>query len=134
MSDYTDRVDRTLAGLRAVSFGPIYDRDDCPECRPRAWWRRLIIWLFQHWDDDDCDTCDGSGEILACPDCADYSEDYGDEGSFSRCPCGICGSSLGGNRYVWHWIDADNEIRHESDGCVDCLIYVSNGDEPEREF
>ena len=92
MSDYTDRVERGLEGLRAVSFGPCY------------------------------------GE----PWCEDYTEDVGDEGGFSWSPCGICGSTLGGDRYVWHWLDEDGELMHESDGCADCLIYISNGDEPEE--
>lgn len=56
-----------------------------------------------------------------------------DEGSFSWSGCGICGSTLGGTLYDWHWVDSDDEIRHESDGCPDCLFYLSNGDLPEDE-
>ena len=63
--------------------------------------------------------------------CEDYDEHIGNEASFSWSSCGICGTSLGGNRYVWHWIDEDNELMHEDNGCTDCLVYISNGDEPE---
>lgn len=68
-----------------------------------------------------------------CADCDDagFTEEVGDEGGFSWSACGICGSTLGGNRYVWHWLDKDGELMHEDDGCADCLFYVSNGDEPE---
>ena len=107
MSEYTDAVERGLEGMEAVSFGPIHDAE-------------------------------------ACSECAEFSEDVGDEGGFSWSACGICGSRLGGTRYVWHWRDPDSETRgkdghlyrsggihHENDGCTDCLLYLSNGDEPE---
>lgn len=68
-----------------------------------------------------------------CADCDEqgFREEIGDEGHFSWSPCGICGTSLGGQRYVWHWVDVDGYLMHEDDGCTDCLIYLSNGDEPE---
>ena len=72
--------------------------------------------------DSGCSECDESG----------FTEEYGDEGGFSYSQCGICGSRLGGDRYVWHWVDGDGEIMHEHDGCTDCLVYISNGDEPEE--
>lgn len=53
-----------------------------------------------------------------------------DEPSFSWSPCGICGSRLGGDRYTWH-ADMDGELQHYSDACVDCVMYIENGDEPE---
>lgn len=58
-------------------------------------------------------------------------------GSFSWRPCGICGTTLGGDRCVWHWIYGGDEygkggtIEHESDACTDCVYYLANGDEPE---
>jgi hypothetical protein len=67
---------------------------------------------------------------------AEFNEAYEngevcEEGSFSWSSCGICGSSLGGDRYPWHWIDENGEIVHESDACVDCVVFLANGDEPE---
>ncbi len=63
------------------------------------------------------------------------SEMIADEGSFSWCPCGICGSSLAGNRYHWHWLSGepgDYTLEHESDCCTDCLFFMANGDLPEH--
>jgi hypothetical protein len=53
-----------------------------------------------------------------------------DEGSFSWSDCGICGSPLGGTKYLWHAI-VDGEIVHFIDACTDCVVYLANGDEPE---
>ena len=50
------------------------------------------------------------------------------ESSFSWSSCGICGSTLGGDREPWHWIDEDNEIQHEDDACIDCVYYMANGE------
>jgi hypothetical protein len=55
-----------------------------------------------------------------------------DEPSFDACECGICGSRLGGDRFVWHWLADDNEIQHEDDACIDCVMLLANGDEPEE--
>jgi hypothetical protein len=53
---------------------------------------------------------------------------------FSCHPCGICGTTLGGDRHAWHWVDPNDparEIEHESDACTDCVVFLANGDEPE---
>ena len=55
-----------------------------------------------------------------------------DEGSFSWHCCDICSSHLGGDRYVWHYIDSDGEIQHEDGACVDCVMYLAYGDIPEH--
>jgi len=107
MSNYTDAVERGLEGMHAVSFGPICEAGHCAEC-------------------------DDTGFSKPYQDDYTYGEYVGDEGGFSWSPCGICGSSLGGDRYVWHWLDENNEMNHENDGCTDCLQYISNGDEPEE--
>lgn len=93
-----------------------------------------------------------TGECPGCPQCAEYHDMTPDEhyaawhdgkvddveGSFSWSPCGICGSSLGGDRYVWHWISGGDEhgkggdIQHEHDACEDCVLFLANGDEPEH--
>jgi hypothetical protein len=106
MSRYTDAVERGLESMEAVSFGLICS-GDCPACNDAGFAEPY--------------TEDGTP----------YGEYVGDEGSFSWAPCGICDSSLGGGRYVWHWLDVNGELMHEDDGCVDCLFYISNGDEPE---
>ena len=57
--------------------------------------------------------------------------DVFDEGGFSRYQCGICGSPLGGNRQVWHYVDDNGEICHEDDACDNCVAFLANGDLPE---
>jgi hypothetical protein len=111
MSKYTDAVSRGLKSLTAVSIG---ECPGCPQCAknhgmtPKAHER---AWR--------------SGTLLET------------EGSFSWRPCGICGTKLGGNRECWHAIDADKpvaggEILHFEDACTDCVMYLANGDEPDR--
>jgi len=51
-----------------------------------------------------------------------------DEAHFSWGDCDICGSSLGGDREVWHAIDCDTgELVHGDSACVDCIMYLANG-------
>lgn len=69
-----------------------------------------------------------------CPECAsdwdmeqdDFRQEVQngnvfDEGSFSSCQCGLCGSRLGGQRYVYHWM-MNGELCHDDDACEDCLL------------
>ena len=82
-----------------------------------------------------------------CPGCEQCRQDYDykslsalktaydagkivEEPWFSWHACECCGSSLGGDRYEAHGLDADNEIVH-FEVCVDCLLYLANGDLPE---
>jgi hypothetical protein len=37
---------------------------------------------------------------------------------------------MGGDREVWHFI-MDGKIQHGDGACVDCIMYLANGDEPE---
>lgn len=71
-----------------------------------------------------------------CPECEEHHRYEGeliDEGSFSASRCGICGTSMGGQRFAWHWIDDHrNEIVHEDDACTDCVMYLANGEEPDQ--
>ncbi len=59
------------------------------------------------------------------------------EESFSWVSCGICRTTLGGNRCTWHWIRGGDEngkggdIVHEDNMCMDCVLFLANGDEPE---
>ena len=107
MSEYTDAVERNLKGMNGVSVG------SCPGCE-------------QCRDDNNPDM---SMEEFA----SEWSSgNTSDDAGFSWSECGICGSRLGGDRYTWHWLDDNNEIRHENDCCVDCAMYLANGDEPEE--
>lgn len=56
-----------------------------------------------------------------------------DEGSFSGDGCGLCGMRMGSTLYVYHWVDRDGAVMHETDGCGDCLMFHANGDVPEDE-
>ena len=112
MSPYTDAVESGLKGLEAVSTGP------CPGCEQCA-------------DDHGYDN-------LGAFEAAWEAGDIEAEGSFSWSPCGICGSHLGGDREPWHAIAGEpgddlkgREILHFSDACIDCVVYLANGDEPE---
>ena len=67
-----------------------------------------------------------TGLCLGCSECADA------EAHFSWRPCGICDSRLGGDREVWHAI-VDGEIQHYDDACVDCVMFLANGVEPDEE-
>ena len=72
-----------------------------------------------------------------CPDCEDCANlfdvriqelnhgiengDLFDEGSFSWNPCNDCNTSLGGDSYIAHGIDSENEIVHFQI-CHDCMM------------
>ena len=144
MSDYTDTVAHALRGLEGVSFGIC---PGCDECRrasgdydPREdmdYEGPGERWTFPAREEETFPT-EGDAEAAARTAFSDdwASGDSPDEGGFSWSDCGICGSTLGGDRYVYHYLDPrgpDGRIYHETDGCVDCLVYISNGDEPEGE-
>ena len=74
----------------------------------------------------------------ACPGCVACGEpdtddemDIANEGHFSWRSCDSCGSTLGGDRYAAHGIDDDDGENVHLDICVDCLMFLANGDEPE---
>ena len=50
---------------------------------------------------------------------------------FSWEGCDLCGSHLGGNFEPWHAVDANNEIVHGQRACVDCVVYLANGELPD---
>lgn len=107
MSKYTDAVERTLAELKYPSIGAC---PGCEQCRDLFAPDMTMEEFEEAWH---------SGDIF-------------EEGSFSWSGCGICGSRLGGDMHVWHWVDDDNEIIHEDDACIDCVMYMCNGDEPDE--
>lgn len=106
MSDYTDAVERGLVGMKGVSSG------ECPGCESCA--ERHDMTPEEH--------------RKAWRNGLD-----GDDESFSWRPCGICRTSLGGNRHLWHWISGGDEhgkggtIEHETDMCTDCVLFLANG-------
>jgi len=110
VSAYTDAVERGPAGMRVVSIGECPGCEKCAESHDMTPEEHRAAWQ--------------SGRVS-------------DEGGFSNCRCGICGTRLAGDRYAWHWIDGGDKhgkggtIVHESDACADCLLFLANGDEPE---
>lgn len=105
MSTYTEAVESNLDGLDAVSTGP------CPGCEA-------------------CADLFGFDDVEAYDDALECGDVHG-EGSFSWDGCGVCGSTLGGDLEVWHARDSDGELVHFGDACVDCVVFLANGDEPE---
>lgn len=112
MSAYATAVAAGLDGMRGVSSG------ECPGCERCA--------EFHDMTAEEHDEAWHTGKL------------GGDEGSFSWCQCGVCGTTLGGDRYVWHWINGGDEygkggeIVHEDDMCTDCVYYLACGTEPEQ--
>jgi hypothetical protein len=106
MSEYTDAVERNLMPEMCASVGACPGCEDCwgvhaPDATEKE--------FEEMWR---------RGEIP-------------DEAGFSTQPCGVCGTYLHGDRYVWHWLADDRTIHHEEDCCSDCAMYLANGDEPE---
>ena len=108
MSKYSASVEAHLDGCRAVSIG------NCPTCPV-------------------CMDIDGFTDETEHEDAWSSEDLPSSEPSFSWSRCGVCGSRLGGDRYPWHWLDENNEIQHEDDACIDCVFYITYGDEPDEE-
>lgn len=108
MSEYEEAVEYHLKGCRAESVGL------CPGCEV----------CHETFAPDDT-TMEEFNEMWTLGEVCD-------EGSFSHWGCGICGTTLGGTRFVWHWVDENDEIQHEDDCCIDCAMYLANGEEPEN--
>jgi hypothetical protein len=150
MSDYTERVEQGLKGLNAVSTGP------CPGCAECA---ESHNYRVEECDSERCPAgcyvevggiperhsnlnpqshhaTEALAEIARMERfdadwhaCRIESEPCG-RGQWRG--CGICNSHLAGDFEVWHGIDpTSGEICHFDDACVDCVVYLANGDEPE---
>ena len=91
--DFIEAVENGCRGLNAVSVGP------CPGCSE-------CVNLYGYGNIKEFDSDYETGKVCAEP-------------HFSWSPCGICGSSLGGNREEWHWVDDNNVVCHEPD-CLSC--------------
>ena len=130
-------IERNTRGLTAVTTGicPGCEqcRDEygrpvkCSACDGKGY---VIGDLFQ---DQDCPICDGTGQRP--PTMEEFEEQWSTqealcEPSFSWSGCDLCDSTLGGNMEPWHAVDANNEIIHGEHACVDCVLYLANGDLP----
>ena len=67
----------------------------------------------------------GPQDFVEAVESGEYTADDG----FSWHQCDICGTTLGGSRHAAHAFD-DDELVHLM-VCVDCVMYMANGDEPE---
>lgn len=149
--EWLDRFEHATKGLEAFSFGTC---GACDECRDAAggyepkedaarYDADLPAWYFDAEEpssNSNFGTWYATEEECAAAARAAFDEDVSsgrvpDEGGFSWSECGLCGSRLGGDRYVYHyWYkrpDGSSVIAHYSDGCVDCLMYAANGELPE---
>ena len=88
-----------------------------------------------------CETCYESWRYVFCtmgetpPSLIEQAISDGtisDEGGLSWRPCETCGSTLGGNRFAAHGLTDKGDIIHY-DICVDCLMYLANGDLPSED-
>lgn len=112
MSKFTDAVARGLKGLEAVSTGIC---PGCDTCCDEQRYDSLEV-LQSAWE---------AGDVFSEP-------------SFSSLGCDICGTNLGGNFECWHYIVPSESggvvgqgIKHGDRACVDCIMYLANGDEPD---
>lgn len=138
MSEYTDRVESGLKGLTAVSTGTCPGCDECRESHGLYGVEEDEYGWFEP---------DRGGHVVyhATEEGAlkaarerfeqDWSSGHVDsESSFSWSSCGICGSTLGGDREIWHGLDdLTGTLYHFDDACTDCVVYLANGDEPESQ-
>lgn len=137
---YVERVEANLAGLDAVSVGTC---PGCDECRGNYGDEYRVEF------DDDADrftfpAADGAewpteaeAEAAAREAFADAwrsgKAECEDPGGFSSGGCGVCGSPLGGDRFTWHALGDGGRLLHFDDACTDCVLYLANGDVPERD-
>ena len=103
MSNYTEAIDRNLAGIMGFNTG---FAASCQTCRDR----------FQVESDYD----------------PEHPEHIDDEGSFSSASCDSCGTHLAGDRYIAHGFDdRTGTLYHFDFTCRDCVAFHANGEEPE---
>ena len=99
-----ENFERQTEGLTALSVGG--SLADCGEC--------------------DLSGCDGTE---GCSDKVCYCS----EGCFSWSSCDTCGSGLGGDRQTGHafaTMDDGREVLIHLEVCVDCAMFIANGDLP----
>lgn len=113
MSAYTKAFDHYTEGLEAISAGPSPGCEDCAS----NWGFRCVRSFSAAYE---------AGEIEPEP-------------SFSWRPCDLCGTTLGGDREEWHALIPNEdgtlkgaEMIHGNNACMDCVVSLANGDEPEE--
>jgi hypothetical protein len=132
--EFVESIERNTEGLTFVSTGVC---PGCEQCRDELDIKTPCECGGEsNWPEGEfyCDDCDGKGERSLTM--AEFEEQWHngeicDESGFSWQGCDLCGSSLGGNMSVWHAIDKDGNIIHGEHACVDCVVYLANGDLPE---
>lgn len=130
MSKYTDAVEHNLKGLTAVSPGIC---GGCTECADAHGYKAEYEWPEEEEQAEE--------DRMVKFDEAVSSGKVNDEGSFSWSGCGVCGSHLGGNLYVWHALyeedlkkpPEERTLLHFDDACTDCVMFLANGDEPDSD-
>ena len=123
---FVEAIERNTEGLQAVSTGPC---SGCEQCRDEYG----VEVACECGGDDDCEKCDGHAKRP--PTMEEFDEQLSteqafSEGFFSWQGCDLCDSSLDGTFEPWHAVDANNEIIHGERACVDCVMYLANGDLP----
>ncbi len=105
-AEYVAAVGKSLKGLEAVSSGLCSGCNECSEAYSLEY-----------------ETAEDFAEAIS-------NGDAFDEPSFSRSPCEVCGSGLGGDRYVAHAVEQrfepHNVILH-FDICGDCVYFIEYG-------
>ncbi len=99
-AEYVETVANELNGLTGISSSLC---SKCVECAD----------AFGMETGDEFDEAISNGEVF-------------DEGGFSKHPCEVCGSPLGGNRSAIHAVNAEGGIIHYN-ACDDCMYYVEYG-------
>jgi len=137
-SAYSSAVEHSLRGLEAVSTGTCPGCDECREafpdyCPAEDWGHdETETWRFEARPD----AAFRSEEAAIAAAREAFEQDWRDgkldasEPSFAWSECGICGSRLGGNREVWHYVHG-GKLYHADDACTDCVLYLATGDAPE---
>lgn len=117
MTKFIKRFESNTKGLEYLSTGFAHT---CPEC--------VEAYGFRDLEDDD------GNVIKTAEQVAMEAYDAGkvpSEESFSWRSCDTCGSGLGGDRCDAHAMSGTQLVHLRV--CVDCVVYIANGDEPELE-
>jgi len=131
---FVDAIERNTQGLTAVSTGIC---PGCAQCRDEYGVKVRCECQDRpsnHFEPDpDCEDCEGKGKRE--PTMEEFEEQCSTqeslcEAEFSWQGCDLCDSGLGGTFEPWHAVDANNEIIHGERACVDCMLWLANGDLP----
>ena len=128
---YVERIEYNTQGLTAISTGlcggceacltEFGKNVDCDCCCQDEWCDRCHITGERPPTEEEFASQAAHEEVLC-------------EGYFSSQPCELCGSGLGGNREPWHGVDEDGNIVHGDYACVNCTMYLANGEVPDDAY